>query len=113
MHFSTIKSLDEAAVVAAAQKCGRVVTAEEGQIAGGFGSAVAEVLSEKLPVKIKRIGVCDQFGESGSVTELWKKHGLDVEAIVRQIKRDGLRQTGAVDSIPGGGRFGQRGGHKI
>ena len=86
VHFSTIKSLDEAAVVAAAQKCGRVVTAEEGQIAGGFGSAVAEVLSEKLPVKIKRIGVCDQFGESGSVTELWKKHGLDVEAIAQQIK---------------------------
>ena len=85
VHFSTIKPLDEAAVVAAAQKCGHVVTAEEGQIAGGFGSAVAEVLSEKLPVKIKRIGVCDQFGESGSVTELWKKHGLDVEAIVNKI----------------------------
>ena len=86
VHFNTIKPLDEAAVVAAAQKCGRVVTAEEGQIAGGFGSAIAEVLGDKLPVKIKRIGVCDQFGESGSVTELWKKHGLDVEAIVQQVK---------------------------
>lgn len=86
VHFSTIKPLDEAAVVASAQKCGRVVTAEEGQIAGGFGSAVAEVLGERLPVKIKRIGVRDQFGESGTVAELWKKHGLDVEAIVRQIK---------------------------
>lgn len=86
VHFNTIKPLDEAAVVAAAQKCGRVVTAEEGQIAGGFGSALAEVLGDKLPVKIKRIGVCDQFGESGSVTELWKKHGLDVEAIVQQVK---------------------------
>ncbi|TWP15787.1 transketolase family protein, partial [TM7 phylum sp. oral taxon 353] len=86
VHFSTIKPLDKAAVVAAAQKCGRVVTAEEGQIAGGFGSAVAEVLSEKLPVKIKRIGVRDQFGESGNVAELWQKHGLDVEAIVQQIK---------------------------
>ena len=86
VHFSTIKPLDEAAVVAAAQKCGCVVTAEEGQIAGGFGSAVAEVLSEKLPVKIKRIGVRDQFGESGSVAELWQKHGLDVETIVRHVK---------------------------
>ena len=86
VHFSTIKPLDEAAVVAAAQKCGRVVTAEEGQIAGGFGSAAAEVLSEKLPVKIKRIGVRDQFGESGSVAELWQKHGLDVEAVVRHVK---------------------------
>lgn len=86
VHFSTIKPLDEVAVVAAAQKCGRVVTAEEGQIAGGFGSAVAEALSEKLPVKIKRIGIRDQFGESGTVAELWKKHGLDVEAVVQQIK---------------------------
>ena len=86
VHFSAIKPLDDAAVVAVAQKCGRVVTAEEGQIAGGFGSAVAEVLSEKLPVKIKRIGVHDQFGESGSVAELWQKHGLDVAAIVQQVK---------------------------
>jgi transketolase, central region len=86
VHFNTIKPLDEAAVVAAAQKCGRVVTAEEGQIAGGFGSAVAEVLGEKLPVKIKRIGVRDQFGESGSVAELWQKHGLDVEAVVWYVK---------------------------
>ena len=86
VHFSTIKPLDEAAIVAAAQKCSRVVTAEEGQIAGGFGSAVAEVLSEKLPVKVLRLGVRDQFGESGTVAELWQKHGLDVEAIVRQIK---------------------------
>lgn len=85
VHFSTIKPLDEAAIVAAAQKCSRVVTAEEGQIAGGFGGAVAEVLGEKLPVKIKRIGVRDQFGESGTVAELWQKHGLDVEAIVNKI----------------------------
>lgn len=86
VHFSAIKPLDDAAVVAAAQKCGRLVTAEEGQIAGGFGGAVAEVLGDKLPVKIKRIGVHDQFGESGSVAELWQKHGLDVAAIVQQVK---------------------------
>ena len=86
VHFSTIKPLDEAAVIAAAQKCGRVVTAEEGQIAGGFGSAVAEVLSEKLPVKIKRIGIRDQFGESGTVADLWQKHGLDVEAMTQCVK---------------------------
>ena len=86
VHFSTIKPLDEAVVIAAAQKCGRVVTAEEGQIAGGFGSAVAEVLSEKLPVKIKRIGIRDQFGESGTVADLWQKHGLDVEAMTQCVK---------------------------
>ena len=86
VHLSTIKPLDEAAVIAAAQKCGRVVTAEEGQIAGGFGSAVAEVLSEKLPVKIKRIGIRDQFGESGTVADLWQKHGLGVEAMTQCVK---------------------------
>ena len=86
VHFSTIKPLDEVAVIAAAQKCGRVVTAEEGQIAGGFGSAVAEVLGEKLPVKIKRIGVRDQFGESGTVADLWQKHGLDIEAMTQCVK---------------------------
>ena len=47
---------------------------------------MAEVLGERLPVKIKRIGVRDQFGESGSVAELWQKHGLDVETIVRHVK---------------------------
>ena len=86
VHFSTIKPLDEAAVIAVAQKCGYVVTAEEGQIAGGFGSAVAEVLGEKLPVRVLRIGIRDQFGESGSVTELWQKHGLDVEAMTQCVK---------------------------
>ena len=86
VHFSTIKPLDEVAVIAAAQKCGCVVTAEEGQIAGGFGSVVAEVLSEKLPVKIKRIGIRDQFGESGTVADLWQKHGLDVEAMTQCVK---------------------------
>ena len=45
-----------------------------------------EVLSEKLPVKIKRIGIRDQFGESGTVADLWQKHGLDVEAVVRHVK---------------------------
>ena len=85
VHFPTIKPLDEAAVWGAAQKCGRVVTAEEGQIAGGFGSSVAELLSEQLPVKVKRIGVNDMFGESGSMVELWQKHGLDIDSIVRSV----------------------------
>ena len=85
VHFPTIKPLDEAAVLGAAQKCGRVVTAEEGQIAGGFGSSVAELLSEHLPVKVKRIGVNDVFGESGSMVELWQKHGLDVNSVVSSV----------------------------
>ena len=85
VHFPTIKPLDEAAVLSAARKCGCVVTAEEGQVAGGFGSSVAELLSEQLPVKVKRIGVNDMFGESGSMAELWQKHGLDVNSIVTSV----------------------------
>lgn len=85
VHFPTIKPLDEAAVLSAAQKCGCVVTAEEGQVAGGFGSSVAELLSEQLPVKVKRIGINDMFGESGSMAELWQKHGLDVGSVVSSV----------------------------
>ena len=85
VHFPTIKPLDEDAVLDAAQKCQAVITAEEGQIAGGFGSIVAEVLSENLPVKMKRIGVNDAFGESGKMSELWQKHGLDVDSITRSV----------------------------
>lgn len=85
IHFPTIKPLDEDAVLDAAQKCQAVITAEEGQIAGGFGSIVAEVLSENLPVKMKRIGVNDAFGESGKMSELWQKHGLDVDSITRSV----------------------------
>ena len=85
VHFPTIKPLDEAAVLSAARKCGCVVTAEGGQVAGGFGSSVAELLSEQLPVKVKRIGVNDMFGESGSMVELWQKHGLDVDSVVSNV----------------------------
>lgn len=86
VHFPTIKPLDEAAVLAAAEKCGRVVTAEEGQIASGFGSAVAEILSEKLPVPVLRIGVRDTFGESGTMSQLWQKHGLDEQSIAQKVQ---------------------------
>lgn len=85
IHFPTIKPLDEAAVLDAAQKCRCVVTAEEGQIAGGFGSSVTELLSEQLPVKVKRIGVNNVFGESGKTSELWQKHGLDIDSIVCSV----------------------------
>ena len=85
IHFPTIKPLNEDAILDAAQKCQAVITAEEGQIAGGFGSSVAEVLSENLPVKMKRIGVNDTFGESGKMSELWKKHGLDVDSITHSV----------------------------
>lgn len=76
VHVPTIKPLDEACVLAAAKKCGRVVTAEEAQIAGGFGGVVAELLGEKLPTPLKRLGVDDAFGQSGTAEELLERHGL-------------------------------------
>lgn len=86
IHISTIKPLDKAAIVASVKKTGRAVTVEEGQVAAGFGGAVAELLSEKLPTPLKRIGVYDRFGESGSAEELKKEFGLDTEAIAQSIK---------------------------
>ncbi len=72
----TIKPIDSRTVVSFARKCGRVVTAEEHNIVGGMGSAVAEVLGEEHPVPMRRVGVMDTFGESGDAGELLKKYGL-------------------------------------
>lgn len=85
LHVPTIKPLDEATILASARKTGRVVTAEEAQIAGGFGSAIAELLSDKLPMPIKRIGMQDRFGESGQPTELLQHFGLTGEQIALSL----------------------------
>jgi len=78
IHVPTIKPLDEATILASAKKTGAVITAEEGQIAGGLGGAVAELLGEHHPTPMKRIGMKDQFGESASTPEELLKHfGLD------------------------------------
>ncbi len=76
VHCATIKPLDETAILASAKKTGYVITAEEAQINGGLGGAVAELLSEKLPRPLKRIGVKDRFGESGKPEELLRAFGL-------------------------------------
>lgn len=76
VHCATIKPLDEVTILASAQKTGRVITVEEAQIAGGFGGAVAELLSEHLPTPLKRIGIKDHFGESGNPAELLRAFGL-------------------------------------
>ncbi len=70
VHVPTIKPLDTDTILASVRRNGRVVTAEEAQITGGFGGAVAELLGERLPVPIKRIGIEDRFGESGAPDEL-------------------------------------------
>jgi transketolase len=81
LHVPTVKPLDEHAVLAAAQKAGRVLTIEEHQTMGGFGSAIAEFLGEKYPVPIRRLGVRDQFGQSGTPDELLTHYGLDAATI--------------------------------
>lgn len=77
LHIPTIKPLDTEAIVKAAQRAGRVITVEEHQAAGGFGSAVAELLSDRHAVSVKRLGIQDRFGQSGSPEELLAHYGLD------------------------------------
>ncbi|MBQ1312573.1 MAG: transketolase family protein [Blautia sp.] len=86
INMHTIKPLDENLVIAAAKETGKVVTIEEHSIIGGLGGAVCECLSENYPVPVKRIGVRDVFGESGTAQSLLHKHELDAEGIHRQIK---------------------------
>lgn len=86
INIHTIKPLDEELVVAAAKETGKVVTVEEHSIIGGLGSAVCDVLSEKAPTKVMKIGVNDVFGESGPALELIKKYGLDAESIYKKVK---------------------------
>lgn len=87
LHLPTIKPLDKDAVIATAKRAGTIVTVEEHQIMGGFGSAVAELLSEKFPVRIKRLGINDQFGQSGEPEELLAHYGLSAPHIVEEIRK--------------------------
>ena len=78
---STVKTL-----LASARKTGRVVTAEEAQASGGFGSAVAEFLGETLPMPVKRIGMNDRYGESGTPDELMEYFGFTGDKLVETIQ---------------------------
>ena len=86
INIHTIKPLDEELVIAAARETGRVVTVEEHSVIGGLGSAVCDVLSEKAPTRVMKIGINDTFGESGPALELLKKYGLDTDSIYAKIK---------------------------
>lgn len=86
INIHTIKPIDEKILVKAAKETGAIVTAEEHSIIGGLGSAVAEVLMEKCPVPMRRIGVNDKFGKSGQVPDLLKEYGLTAENIVANAK---------------------------
>ena len=85
INCHTIKPLDEEMIIAAAKTCGAIVTAEEHQVAGGLGSAVAEVLARNYPVPQEFIGVQDHFGESGTAQELIKAFGLDSSTIMKAV----------------------------
>lgn len=83
----TIKPMDDATIVNVATRCGTIVTIEEHQVAGGMGSAVAELLARTHPVPIEFIGSHDRFGQSGTPEELMKEYGMDTEAIVEAAKK--------------------------
>ena len=86
INMATVKPLDEELVLFAARECGKIVTCEEHSVMGGLGEAVCALLSEKLPTPVRRIGVQDVFGRSGSARELLDAFGLSAENIVDTVK---------------------------
>jgi len=86
INVHTIKPLDQEAILRAARESGAIVTAEEHNILGGLGGAVAEVLVENTPVPMARVGIRDSFCESGSWKELFAKYGLTSSDIVKKVK---------------------------
>jgi transketolase len=87
LNLATIKPLDEKAIVELARETGAIVTAEEHQIAGGMGSAVAECLARKMSVPIEFIGVRDEFGQSGTPEELLEHYGMGESHIREAVKK--------------------------
>ena len=86
VNIHTAKPLDVEGITAWAKKCGAVVTAENGTIVGGVGSAVCETLAENCPVPVKRIGVTDHFGEVGTLSYLQEKYGMTSSDIIDAAK---------------------------
>ena len=86
IHLHTIKPIDMGILIKAAQETNCILTVENHSIVGGLGGAVSEALSENYPTLIKRIGIKDTFGESGSLNDLFCKYGLTAENIVKEVK---------------------------
>ena len=86
--MSTIKPIDEEFITLAARECKKIVTVEEHNVYGGLGSAVAEVVTSSYPVPVKRIGINDQFGQSGKPADLLETYGLNKEAIIQAVKAE-------------------------
>lgn len=87
INLHTIKPLDEETIIRSAKKTRKVITLEDHQINGGLGGAVAEVLGEKCPTKMMRMGMEDSFGESGETGELLVKYGLDKDGVIKTIRK--------------------------
>ncbi len=87
VHVPTIKPLDVDGIVAAAKRTGSVITVEDHTIIGGLGGAIAETLSERHPVRVKRLGLPDAFGESGPDDALLNKYGISAEKTAQAIRQ--------------------------
>ena len=85
INIHTIKPIDEALIISAAQKTKRIFTVEEHSVIGGLGSAVADVLSENCPTKLTKLGIKDKYGHSGSAKALLHEAGLDAEGIANSV----------------------------
>lgn len=86
VHVPTVKPLDKDTIIASARRTGRVLTAEEAQVAGGFGGAVAELLGDQLPTPIIRVGMQDRYGESGAPLELFDHFKMTGEHIAQSAE---------------------------
>ena len=86
INIHTIKPLDEDIILKAAKECGKIVTAEEHNVIGGLGDAVADVLMGKVNCKFHKIGVNDQFGQSGKAADVLREYGLTADQIAAKIK---------------------------
>jgi transketolase len=86
VHVPTIKPLDTETILSSLEKTGRAITAEEAQIAGGLGGAITELAAEFMPVPIKRLGVDDRYGESGTPREVIEHFGLDSAGLAKKIQ---------------------------
>ena len=87
MNLATIKPMDEDAIINLAKSMGKILTIEEHQVAGGMGSAVAEVLARRNPVPMEFIGVEDKFGQSGTPDELLGHYGMGIKTIIEKAKK--------------------------
>ncbi len=87
LEMPSLKPIDKDAIIKAAHKTGKIITVEDHNIIGGLGSAVAEILIENFPVKMKRIGINDTFAESAKYSDLLNKYNLSINNIVEQVEK--------------------------